>query len=417
VRKLGWLSVIVALCVVAAACGSRKSDTSSGGDSSNTTAGSSLATGQFGDVTGVCGPGTANGATATGVTDTDIRVGTIADPGYTGLPGLDQEFFDTAKAFSEWCNAAGGIQGRKIKVDYLDAKLFEYKDRITEACAQDFSLVGGGGVFDDTGAQDRVDCGLPDFAGFVVNPQAAEADLMIQSIPNPIKAQQMGQYQALVKQNPDLKNAVGIITSSFAATKVTADKYKEAFDQLGATTVYQGEYAPTGEANWAPFASAMKDAGVKTLAWVGSYPNLTALQKAMNDQNWFPEVTIADASHYDQGYATIGASTAKNTYVPLYFYPFEEKDKHPAVQQYLDILDASGPKAKATLLGMQAWSSWMMFAKSAAACGSNLTRDCLMTEGFKINSWTGGGLHTQTNPAAGTMPDCIGRSQSNTGGP
>ena len=41
----------------------------------------------------------------------------MADPGNTVSPGLDQELFDTADAFVGWCNAAGGIDGRRLQLD------------------------------------------------------------------------------------------------------------------------------------------------------------------------------------------------------------------------------------------------------------------------------------------------------------
>jgi ABC-type branched-subunit amino acid transport system substrate-binding protein len=55
----------------------------------------------------------------------EIRVGTIADVGFVGRPGLHREFFDVADAFAAWCNAAGGIDGRRLRVDRLDAKVVE----------------------------------------------------------------------------------------------------------------------------------------------------------------------------------------------------------------------------------------------------------------------------------------------------
>jgi len=406
VRKLGWVPLIVVLALVASGC-SRKTDSSSGGGAASSSTTAAAQPGAFGDLGQVCGPGEAKGATALGVSDTDIRVGTIADPGFTATPGLDQEFFDTAKAFSQWCNAAGGIAGRQIRVDYLDAKILEYTDRIREACAQDFSLVGGGGVFDDTGAQQRVDCGLIDIAGYTVNTQAAMADLMIQPIPNPVTSQQMGAYQYLLPQNPAVADGIGMMEGNFGAIKVSGLKVRTAFENLGAKIVYDGEYNVNGEANWAPFVTTMKSAGVKLLYFVGQYNNLVGLQKAMGDQNWFPTLTYVPPSFYDQSYIQTGGATAKSTYMEIYFHPFEQADKYPAVQQYLDILAASGPKAKPAMLGMQGWSAWLMFAKAATACGSNLTRDCLMSEAAKLADWTGGGLHAKSQPATNQMPDCV----------
>ena len=81
----------------------------------------------FGTLKDVCGPGSAKGATDTGVTNTEIHVATISDPGTVGAPGLNKEIFDGADAFVGWCNAAGGILGRKLVLDKLDAKITDYK--------------------------------------------------------------------------------------------------------------------------------------------------------------------------------------------------------------------------------------------------------------------------------------------------
>src|ERR1700729_2251903 len=78
-----------------------------------TTAAAATGAGDFGTLKAGCGPGNATGATDPGVTDTSINMATMSDPGYSGLPGLNQELFDAADAFVGWCNAAGGILGRK----------------------------------------------------------------------------------------------------------------------------------------------------------------------------------------------------------------------------------------------------------------------------------------------------------------
>ncbi|MCZ7537038.1 MAG: hypothetical protein M5T61_14800 [Acidimicrobiia bacterium] len=147
----------------------------------STTVPGGAAPGEFGDLGRVCGPspdGAALEATDIGVTADSIQLGTVADPGFSGRPGLNQEVFDSAEAFTRWCNDAGGINGRSIELVKRDARLTEYQPRMIEACDEgDFMLVGGGGVFDDQGQGERLACGLPNLAGFVVNPPAVQSDL------------------------------------------------------------------------------------------------------------------------------------------------------------------------------------------------------------------------------------------------
>ena len=156
---------VVAACVALLAAGCGRSGGSNADSATSTTApASTTASVDFGSLTNVCQPGRATGATARGVTDGEIRIATFSDAGFAGRPGLNQELFDTAEVFSKWCDDAGGINGRKIVVDERDAALTNYKPKILESCQQDFFMVGGGAVFDNTGVEDRLKCLLPDIA-------------------------------------------------------------------------------------------------------------------------------------------------------------------------------------------------------------------------------------------------------------
>jgi hypothetical protein len=116
---------IVALLVVSACSRSSSPKATATGAAGGTaaTAAAASASGDFGTLKAVCGPGNATGATDQGVTNTTISMSTMSDPGYTALPGLNQELFDSADAFVGWCNAAGGILGRKIVLHKRDAAL------------------------------------------------------------------------------------------------------------------------------------------------------------------------------------------------------------------------------------------------------------------------------------------------------
>ena len=173
--------------------------------------------GSFGTLTDVCGPGTAKGATSRGVTNTTINIATFSDTGNTIQPGLEQQFFDTGDAFVKWCNAAGGIDGRKIVLHKRDAKLFESASVVIQACQADFMEVGGGTALDDATVKPRLACKLGDIAAYHVSPAAVAAPLQVQIGGAPSTQAVVGPFLALARQNPSFKTHVGIYTNSLAS--------------------------------------------------------------------------------------------------------------------------------------------------------------------------------------------------------
>ena len=79
------------------------------------------------------------------------------------------------------------------------------------------------------------------------------------------------------------------------------------------------------------------------------------------------------------------------------------------MQSYIDMMATYNPDGKIAGLGLQATSALLLFATAAKACleanGNVLERECVLAEGLKISSWTGGGLHTETNPGAERAAD------------
>ena len=47
-----------------------------------------------------------------------------------------------------------------------------------------------------------------------------------------------------------------------------------------------------------------------------------------------------------------------------------------------------------------------MWATEAKACGSTLTRQCMINHLAKVTNWTGGGLNASGNPAKNIPPNC-----------
>jgi hypothetical protein len=425
-RQVAAIALVVVL-VALSAC-SRDQTTVTGTTTTAAGGGASAsgapANGQFGTLTTpVCGKapaGETNTASAQGVTADSITIGTISDPGFTGAPGLNQELFDASQVFTDWCNSLGGINGRTIKLNKRDAALFDYKARVLEACASDFALVGGGGVLDDTGQNDRLSCLLPDFPGFVVTPKARGADLQVQALPFPLGSINAGQFRYLAAQFPDSINSVGYLTANVATTIGNKNQYQDAATTLGFKTIYDEQYNAVGEASWVPFAQAIKDKGVKGLYYVGEPTNLGKLIAAFAQIDYKLDWVAGAGNEYDQSLVdSAGAALdTNNVYSATAVTPFLAADKVPAIAQYAELFAKYLPKGKSqAALGLNSFTSWLLWAQSAQACGADLTRKCLLDQGLSVTSWNGGGIQATSNPSTHDQPPvCISLQKATSSG-
>jgi ABC-type branched-subunit amino acid transport system substrate-binding protein len=413
--------VLVAVAVlVAAACGRGDDGTSAGtsapDDTSATTepaADDGLDAGAFGDLGTVCSEGEGEPEpidAVPGIDGTTINVATIADPGFQGRPGLNQEMFDSAEAVVAWCNEHGGVRGYDIELHLRDAALTNYQPKIIEACDEDFFMVGGGAVFDDTGQADRLECALPDIAGFLVTPTAIDSDLALASAPNPLDQLAIAELVYAGERWPDATDRVGIMTGAVPATQIVRDRTVEAMEGLGWEVVYNEEYNPLGESSWRPFAQAMSEAGVELFVYVGEPENFAALQQAARDIGFEPTAWLPGPNHYDANYITVAGDNAQGTFTRTITWPFERADENTATAQYLELMETYKPDGKyPALLGAQALSSWLLFLRAVGQCvdAGTLDRDCVFTTAAEQAPWTGGGLHAAIDPTGGdTVEPC-----------
>ena len=407
------LAALAALSVLTlAACGSSgssssSSSNSSGSTSSATTQAGSTASGTFGTLGAVCGPGSATGATATGVTNSSVEVSVIADINVPGAPGLLQPMWDSATAFTDWCNAAGGIDGRKITLDKRDSAETDYLPQVETSCTADFAMVGTMGVLDNTGVAAWEKCGIPNFTASTVSEAAANASLMYPVNPLPADQENIGGFPVIFQQYPGVQDHIGSLYAEGAAGAREQHTYNEAIASDGGKVVYTAEYNSTGQVNWAPYVEAMKNAGVQMLFLNDTIATSVALDQAMSTAGWYPKVQISPPQDYDTSFLTTGASVAKNYYVYMPSEPLEAASAVPAVAQYESIVQKYVPSAHLGFFGEMAFSSWLLFAEGAKACGSNLTRTCLEQEVAKQTNWTGGGLQGSINPASNKASQCF----------
>ena len=364
----------------------------------------------FGDAAWPCGPGdgaNTDSGTEPGVSADSVSVGTGDDAGNAFAPGLNDSITSAINAMAARCNELGGINGRKINVDYYDAKLFEAKAAMQAACdANEFYMLGEGWAFDGDQEEIRIGCGMPAMPTYTVSAAFAHAAGVYQAVPNPADETPSGAFEQIATLFPEEIKAVGTLAGNIGATRETRDKIVAVAPDFGWNFVSTDlEYQAAGEADWTPFVKQLQDAGVKLLVWSGScLPNLQLFAQAAK-ANGLDVPILTDANHYEDKCAAANTDGALDKlYFRMAYTPFEEATINKATQDYLDVMAAGD--GKTSLLGMQAASNFLFWATMASQCGAELTRACVADNASKVHEWTGHGLHAVDDPGGNHSSSC-----------
>lgn len=394
--------------------------------------GAGAATAQkFGTLASPCSNASTTHYTAsdTGVTKTGITIATGDDALYHGV---DSELGDTVKAFVAWCNAQGGINGRKITVDYASAStsssIQSAQTAIDGFCANhDFMMVGEGFAVDGGQAEhNRLACKLAAVPGFTASNDTQDAYMSYQAVPDPIATASgtAGTLGAKLWGNADVSNACSIRTTDLASGVQGIMKDEIAysangwlFDNCDVNLTTTSTSAAIGGAMY-----GAKGKGDPLLLWangwggelmtilgadaaIGYNPIIFGESNLYVEHNEFGGLLPSPATF--EGYP--GESTAANNlYAKLFVEPFEAADTVPAVAKFISIAGSTNESG----LAEQSASSFLLWATAAKSCGAALTRQCVVNYlGNSSNfsgskAWTAGGLQAPTNPATNTPSGC-----------
>jgi len=401
VRPLRTAALLAAIALAAAGC-SRAGAPASGTSPAATGTGSA-ASGSFGSLAGVCQSGKASGATDQGVTSGQITVGVLTDQAFTKIPDL----VNAAQVFTDWCNAAGGINGRKLVASIGQTQLLQVVQAMSASCAKDFALVGNSEALDGVAVQTRLACLEPEFPAQVVMPQNVNSSLQAYPITEGHSyAPYTGYYKWLMTQAyPDSAKHVAELYGQSAISAPLVQEQEDSIRAMGGTIAYNGPFPATGASDWTPYAEAIKSKGIKGMVFNGEPQQLAALESVLTSMSYKLDWIDANSNAYGQPFIQLaGTSLAfQHNYASLFgIYPIEEAAHNPSTEQLVRLFARYAPGQPVTLQVVQAWSAWLLFAKSAESCGSDLTRRCVYDAALRQTAWDGGGLQAPVNM---TKPD------------
>jgi ABC-type branched-subunit amino acid transport system substrate-binding protein len=398
-------AAVTALLLVAAGCASDREGSDPDAEAGDDSASTGLPTENFGDLAVPCGDGDASGATDQGVTDDTITIGYGDDSGYSAAPGLNEEMGDAIDAAIAWCNSLGGINGRELVGNRYDAALNNAAQVGVEACSQDFALVGQGFAFDENMEADRIACQLVSVPGFVVSPAATHGPMTYQPIPNPVDVYGPSREQIVV-DNVEGADNLAVVGRDNNAAAVSSRKTIAAYEAAGANVLDCGVVVKSaGGDNYPALVRRLEDCGAEMLIDTATpSPPMYAFLDALKLEG-FEGSAAFGTPWYAQSVlqANVGGNT-EGLYVGMNFNTFENAEAAQAVADYLAVVEAND--GKTGLLGMQAFSAFLLWAGAADACESDLTRQCLVDQLSQVTDWTGGGLHSNTNPGENLPAKC-----------
>ncbi len=416
-KSLRLLVLGVTLTMVLAACGASGSDSADEdeGGSSETTVAQGDDAAMWGDLESPCSEGDASVAEGEGPSTDTLKIGVPNDRNSEIRPGLNAEFWDAAVAYTEWCNAQGGIQGVPLEPVDIDGGVTNVEAAMTKACTDVFALVGGGFAMDNLqfSGKDGSDfhkCGLIDIPGFTVSVEKSLSNGQVQPVPNPADAKSSQWIADFKKLYPEESKKTVVVYSkdlpSLEATKLQFDAVVEA--EGGIENLDPVTYGLV-VSDWGPYAEKVIESGATSLYWIGEPGNAGSLVKLLREKGW-DGVFLNEANLYDDVFIETGGTAADESIVRTAFHPFEEADQWPAVQKYMDNLQEYVPDGKQAFLGLQGTSSWLLFSVAADACATKndgvISRECVLSEANAVEDWTAGGMHAPTDPGVETPAEC-----------
>jgi branched-chain amino acid transport system substrate-binding protein len=336
-----------------------------------------------------------------------VRIGNVS----TLTLGLFKGSQVGVKAYADYINSLGGVNGRKIVVDGADDgynngannKALTQQDMTT-----DFAMVGSFSLNDAFGGTVlAADPSVPNVS--------IALDNATNNLPNSFSpggastGWQLGPLVYFQKKYPNDVLHAGALISNQASAITKWNGEKAAMQHLG----YHVAYDPTFDITQTDFTRnviAMRNAGVKIL-FVEQMPEnyASAVFKALAQQNFHP-VVVLGASTYSQALvaASGGASATDGSYLEqnTSLYLGEDTASIPAVKQFLSWVQTTSPGFKPDLFTLYGWISAELFVQALRVAGPNPSRGLLLQALRSIKTFTGGNLIAPANPAGKVPATC-----------
>jgi branched-chain amino acid transport system substrate-binding protein len=348
---------------------------------------------------GLIAVGSAAGAAtsgAPGVTANSITVGTLS----TQTGPISSNFASLIygeKAYFDYINAAGGINGRKIDLKYtLDdgGNPSQFNQLANTLINQDhvFAITGVASAFFTPNVFTEAD--IPTY-GYNVSsnwdkaPNLFAAGGSVQYLPG-------GTPTVSYIVNKTKSKAVGIVAYNVASAAASCEADAAGLTKAGIKVVYTDYKVAYPGTTVATDVQRMKQAGADfVISCMDVQGNIT-MARAI--QQYGLKITQLWLSGDDQSTLNQNTSLMQNIYFDTFHVPFlAPTSEYPGLKLYLTQMKKYEPKYVDDEVAIQGWESADLFAQGVRMAGKNLTQANVIKQTNTLTTYTAGGLTTPTN--------------------
>jgi ABC-type branched-subunit amino acid transport system substrate-binding protein len=391
VRGGSVLAVVAVLALVASACSSSPKTTTS--TTATTTATTATA--------GTTPPGE---GTSPGVNSTSVTVGQVDDL-TAPLPGLFKGAEDGTRAYFDYVNSTGGVNGRKIELDAQDSAYNDgtVANATTAQIKNDFALVGGFSL-DDSAEEPLIKAaGMPDIA-YPLDPDLSNLPTAYSPTPNTANDYPLTAFKVIKQKFPQDIKHMGILWANATASTASSEKaFERAAESQGFKIVYDAGFTPS-QTTFLPNVLTMKSDGVKlffTTQMPDSYS--ATLAEEMQQQDFKPVVIQGDA--YSANLVKDGGAAVNGMYLDVGYVLYLGTDSDlPAAALFNKWMKIADPSANFELQSLYGWASAQLFVQALRNAGQNPTRASLLEALDKITSFDASGLLSPGGDPASNVP-------------
>jgi branched-chain amino acid transport system substrate-binding protein len=415
-RRLAAVSLLAAVTLTAAACGSK-------GGSSAATGGSGGSTGGASDTGGSIPASVAAfpkyPATSGGNGGSNGQIGLTANSIAVGSPiaagnGVSNAQIGTtlgAQAYYAMVNASGGIYGRKLNLTEMNTT-FDPNVGLgvfTKYIPQMFALNGTQSNVDAVAYSLVQKSGIP-WVGAPFDPQYYALPNQVNYQPTlPYGEASNASYGLYKKANPSISK-VAIIWVNTSGIQPFVNSDVAGWNSVGVKVVYNVGISGT-IANLTPYVIQARAKGADVVdAFAVDITEAGRLAQAMQQQGWNPTLktnyAIYDASWHQLAGAGAAGWQTVSTYDTLPFLDDAALDTTTGGKQFLYWTNKVSPSQPLDVFTMEGWVQAALFVQGLIKAGPNLTRANFLTALKAIRNFDADGIIPSTpDPTAkGTLP-------------